>query len=71
MLLNERAHLFLRLFPGKEGAEMLHRSSAGSWRSFLFDRGEKAGGAVVPLNDIWVFAKCTLPSLSPRAGREG
>lgn len=70
VLLNERADLFLA-FSRKEGAEMLHSSSAGLWRSFLSDRGEKAGGAVIPLNDIWAFANCTLPSLSPRAGREG
>lgn len=75
VLLTERADLFLRLFPGKNVLKLCtmerDSSSAGLWHSLLLDRGEKAGGAVILLNDIWVFANCTLPSLSPRTGREG
>lgn len=75
VLLNERADLFLRLFPGQKVLKCCtmerDSSSAGLWRSSLLDGAEKAGGAVIPLNDIWAFANCTLPSLSPRAGREG
>lgn len=50
-----------------------HGSPDGLWRCLLWvpvDLAEgKAGGAVIPLDDIWVFANWTLPSC--RARREG
>lgn len=79
VLLSERADLFLRLFPGKKVLKCCtmerDSSSARLWHSFLLDRGEKAGGAVIPLNDIWVFvtAHCqaSAPTLVGRVNQQG